>query len=416
MSKKTGFSKILLAVVILVIIVAVSIAAGLYYSNRSNTKPPIVLGVLTPLSPPADYISGRQILVTAQIFANYTNSHGGLLGRKVVVVSQNENLDPSQAIASLQQMVTQDHIVGLIGPWESLVALPVANATQSYPVITFFTYSWSDAITANHYKYVFRVGVFNSIIGAQLAKYLEWANISNNIVILAEQSPFGIGFAQALNQSIHSYNQSAIVNTYYTPPGITDYTSVLLKINSLTPTPKALVVALNVPGVITANKEIYDMGLQNKMKVVQAVDWPTYDGGVSWWQAVGQAGVGGVYASYAPPHLKVYTDSGQYYVQQFEKIEGHPPAFWLIWYWDCLRIWAQAIQATGSTNPDVLANYIANINITASTGGYITFINNPTPGSPYWHQWVGYQQYIYQFTQYNQSTADTQCIYPPNAC
>jgi branched-chain amino acid transport system substrate-binding protein len=424
-----------MAISLIVIVVIVLAGAGYYFyttsapstmtsstsamvsssmmASSSAAPSPIYIGVITPLSAPADYISGKQILATAQLYVNYTNANGGLVvnGTHVplALTVQDQTLDPATAISALQLEETQYHIVGLVGPWESLVALPVANATQQFPTIMFCTYSWADAITGNHYKYVFRTGVYNSLIATKLAEYLKYKGLSN-IVQVAEDSSFGRGFNTALMQAMNVSMPNAKLTTIFTPPGATDYTSALTTFMTMSPKPDTLIMTLNVPGAVTAAKEAYDMGFQKFATVIQSVDWPTYDGGTSWWQAVGQNGVGGIYASWSPPSLNL-TAPGQTFTSLFEKSQGHPPAFWLIWYWDSLRMLGQAIQATGSTNPDVLANYIQGASIQGSTGGTITYDNSGGPGSPLWHQWTGENMYIYEFTEVNQPTNSTKLIY-----
>lgn len=401
---------------VLVIIVLVVAGVAGYYFYSTSTAPsvkPIYIGVITPLSAPADYISGKQILATAQIYVNYTNSNGGLLvnGTRVPLklAVQDQTLDPATAISALQLEVTQYRIAGLIGPWESLVALPVANATQQFPTVMFVTYSWADAITSNHYTYVFRTGVYNSLIATKLVEYLQTKGYSN-IAQIAEDSPFGRGFNTALGQALNAGMPGTKLTTIFAPPGATDYTSALTTFANMNPKPDALLMTLNVPGVVTANKEAYDMGFQKFAAIIQPVDWPTYDGGKTYWQTLGQNGVGGVYASWTPPSLNL-TSTGQTFTNLFEKSQGYPPAFWLIWYWDSLRMLGQAIQATNSANPSVLAKYIQGATILGSTGQTISYDNSGGSGSPLWHQWIGEQQYIYEFTEVNQPTNATKLIY-----
>jgi len=415
LKQRAGLSRVVTVAIVIVVIILAAVAAYYFYTtSAAPSVKPIYIGVITPLSAPADYISGKQILATAQIYVNYTNSNGGLLvnGTKVPLklVVQDQTLDPAMAISALQLEVTQNHIAGLIGPWESLVALPVANATQQFPAVMFVTYSWADGITANHYKYVFRTGVYNSLIATKLVEFLKTKGFTN-IAQLAEDSPFGRGFNTALGQALNASMPGTKLTTIFAPPGATDYTSALTTFANMNPKPDALLPALNVPGVVTANKEAYDMGFQKFATIIQPVDWPTYDGGKSWWQTLGQNGVGGIYASWSPPSLNL-APSGQTFSDLFVKSQGHPPAFWLIWYWDSLRMLGQAIQATNSINSNVLANYIQGASISGSTGGTISYNNSGGPGSPLWHQWMGESQYIYQFTAVNQPTDKTKLIYP----
>ena len=52
---------------------------------------------------------------TLQVWAAYTNAHGGLNGHPVHVYSADDGGDPSTSQTEMQQMVSQDHVIAFIG-------------------------------------------------------------------------------------------------------------------------------------------------------------------------------------------------------------------------------------------------------------------------------------------------------------
>jgi branched-chain amino acid transport system substrate-binding protein len=430
MSQTLANKKIL--AVLLVIIVIAAAGAGIYYYTTTTqssttsmtgvtsvaaatnaTLPPLKIGVLTPLSPPGDYLSGHLILGTAQLYVKWLNSQGGVTfqngtSRMLALDVADETLDPTVAISALQRMVTQDGIVGLIGPWESGVALPVAAATQNYPVNMFVTYTWADNITLNHYKYVFRVGVYNSLIAGQsidFFKYEGW----KNIVVMVEESSYGFGQEAALKYWAPIKYPGVKFTFIPVEPGKADYSTELSQVQALAP--DALVLQLNVPAIFTLAKQAVDMGLTSTgMKIYFGNDCPTWDP-TSFWQLMGTGGVGTMFPTYYSPAMHLGS-VGQQFLQLYHTAYNATPGVAMMWYWDSLRILTQAIEQTGSTNPDVLSNAIANVNIQGTTGN-ITFQNNPDPTSLLWHQWIGETQYTFNFTQTNQIYTSAQQLYPP---
>jgi len=403
---KSAITKI--QAIIVVVIVIVAAVVGVYFAIP---KGPSVLkiGVITPLSPPGDYVSGKLILQTAQLFVDWKNSQGGVAGKQLEIVQADQTLDPTVAISALQRMVTSDHIVGLVGPWESGVALPVAGATEQYPVVTFFTYSWADNITRNHYKYVFRVGVYNQLIAGQsidFFKYEGWKNIA----VIVEESPYGFG--QEASLKFWAAQKYPGVNFLFIPatPGKTDYSAELSLVKAMSPMPDVLVIHMNVPHAFVVAKQAVEMGLASAgVKIYFGNDCPTWDP-KGFWELIGQAGVGTMFPTYYSPAMKL-TATGQQFVSLYQAKYGTMPFIALMWYWDSLRILTQAIEQTGSTNPDTLASYIQNINIEGTTGT-ITFQNNPDPTSLLWHQWIGETQYTFKFTAFQQQASDAEQVYP----
>jgi branched-chain amino acid transport system substrate-binding protein len=63
-----------------------------------------------------------------QVWADYTNAHGGLNGHPVHIYSEDDGGDPSTNQTDTQQEVTQDHVIAFIGDLEPLTA----SANVSY--------------------------------------------------------------------------------------------------------------------------------------------------------------------------------------------------------------------------------------------------------------------------------------------
>jgi branched-chain amino acid transport system substrate-binding protein len=392
----------------LIAISAATVGVLLLYGGFQATSETIKIGVLTPLSAPADFTSGKLILSVAEIFRDYINEKGGIKSRRVELVVEDQTLDPAKAVASLQRMVTEKRIVGLIGPWESLIALPVARATNDYPTIMFVTYSWADAITADKPKYVFRVGVYNSLFAAHLLDYVKWRGYKH-VAVLTEQSPYGLGFRDAMISLARERLPELQISSVEAPQDKVDFSAELLKIKDLKP--QLLVVAFNLPAIAQINKQFYELGLDKQMEIIQGHDWPAWDGGKTWWETLGEKGVGGKYPTYYSPNMKI-SPACEDFRRLYKEKTGAEPVHWIFWYWDSLRILQKAIEDTGSTDPNVLASYIEKIDMEGCTGR-IRFVNDPTPGSPMWHQWMEMTQFVMEFTELNQLVEKTKQIYPP---
>jgi branched-chain amino acid transport system substrate-binding protein len=404
---KTALTKMQAIIIAVIVVVASIIGVAVYYLTLPTSVTPIKIGVLTPLSAPADYISGSLIKKTAELFVEYQNNKGGVLGRPLELVVADQTLDAGTAISSLARMVTKDGIIGLIGPWESSVALPLAEATQNNPVLMFVTYTWADNITANHYKYVFRVGVANVLVSKGTIEFIKRAGYKRAACI-CEESSYGIGMWNGMVKWRDELYPELEMVKILTPPGKTDYTAELQAVATMEPPPDVIIMNNNLPHVNIMLKQLHEMGLTPKIPVVSSYAFNLVDP-KSFWETVGEAGIGLIVQDYASPYMN-YTDVGKEFLKIWaEKVGGTPPV-WICWYWDELRILVKAIEDTKSTNIDVLKDYIENIEIDGTTGP-IKFINDPTPGSVLWHQWTGFTYYFFKLEAVGDTTEHQ--IYPP---
>jgi len=398
------------AIAIAVIIIVVAIAGvAIYYLTLPPPAPPIRIGVITPLSAPADYLSGKLIKDLAELFVEEQKAKGGVLGRQLELVIADQTLDSGVAIGHLARMVTENKIVGLIGPWESLVALPVAEATETYQTIMFVTYSWADDITAKHHKYVFRVGVFNRLIAGQAMDFIKWAKYKN-VAVLVEESPYGFGQWEGLTAWAAEKYPELKLTQIVCPMGLADYTPMLLKVKAMEPPADLVICHMNLPHAAVIQKQAYEVGLFPSIDLLTGSDYPFWDP-KSWWDAVKEAGVGVLVPTYYSRYTKL-TTVGEEFVSTYKAKFGFSPACWIMWYWDTLRILVKAIEDTGSTDPDVLAKHIEGIDIEGTTGR-ITFKNDPTPGSVLWHQWIGMTQFIFKLNALGDTPETALQVYPP---
>lgn len=407
LASKAAITK-LQAIIIAVIVVIAAIAGTLaYFLTMPAPVEPIKIGVLTPLSPPADYVSGSLIKRVAEIFVEYQNAKGGVLGRPLELVVADQTLDTGVALSHLIRMVTADRIVGLIGPWESMIALPIAEATEKYPVIMFVTYSWADDITARKFKYVFRLGVANLLVSKGTLEFIKWKGW-RRAVCVHEESPYGIGMWEGLCKWRDELYPELELTLIKTPMGKTDYIAELTPIATMDPPPDVIILNNNLPHVNIILKNLHEMGLTPRIPVVSSYAFNLVDP-KGFWETVGEAGIGLIVQDYASPYMK-FTPTGEEFVRIWKEKVGEMPPVWICWYWDTLRILVKAMEDTGSTDPDVLREYIENIRMEGTTGE-IFFINDPTPGSILWHQWTGFTYYFFELRNVGDTTEHQ--VYPP---
>ena len=95
------------------------------------TGPPILVGMSLSLTGPFS-ADGHACLRGYQLWRDDVNSHGGLLGRPVKLVWLNDNSDPGTVTKDYTELITQDHVDLLLGPFSSLLTKPAGVVANRY--------------------------------------------------------------------------------------------------------------------------------------------------------------------------------------------------------------------------------------------------------------------------------------------
>ena len=66
------------------------------------------IGVILPLSKPADWVAGTNILNSARLWADWVNGTGGVGGQHVAIKAYDSHAEPNRAVGSLVRAVTKD--------------------------------------------------------------------------------------------------------------------------------------------------------------------------------------------------------------------------------------------------------------------------------------------------------------------
>jgi len=106
--------KTLCSIAILFVLILTVPSIGSAADVRGVTDTEVVVGITTPLSGPAA-LWGMTGL-GAKAWADHINAQGGIHGRKIKVILQDDGYNPAKAMANLRQMKSKVFaVVGLLG-------------------------------------------------------------------------------------------------------------------------------------------------------------------------------------------------------------------------------------------------------------------------------------------------------------
>src|SRR5438105_5147476 len=92
---------------------------GLFSSADAQTPPPIRIGVMAKFA----QINGAAILNGATLATEEINAAGGVKGRKVELITYDDQGSASDAVLAFQRAVKQDKVQAIVGTFLSEIAI-----------------------------------------------------------------------------------------------------------------------------------------------------------------------------------------------------------------------------------------------------------------------------------------------------
>ncbi len=185
--------------------------------SREPDKPsqePLVIYIAGPFTGQMPFLA-EGIFDGAQVFVDETNKAGGLLGRPLKIVKQDDKADIETASINARiALADPNHLVTIGHPFSS-VALPVGNLYNAESKLFFTTYATNEAISKIGGT-VFQLCANDRFQGETLAHVAIDRLKAKRIFILVNQSdPYSIGLSEIFRSAIRpNQNQQVALEQY----------------------------------------------------------------------------------------------------------------------------------------------------------------------------------------------------------
>jgi branched-chain amino acid transport system substrate-binding protein len=164
-----------------------AIALALALLDGAAHAQTIKIGVNEPLTG-AFAASGTYVVNGAKIAADEINAKGGLLGKKIELVIEDNKSNPTEAAAVAEKLITRDKTPVLLGAWGSSLTLAVMPKLVEYETAMVVETSSASKITTSGNPYVFRISppsfveaaAFKNIVDKLALKKVDFLVINND--------------------------------------------------------------------------------------------------------------------------------------------------------------------------------------------------------------------------------------------
>jgi branched-chain amino acid transport system substrate-binding protein len=119
---------------ILILVLAISLLSGCASSKSNSGDSPIKIAVAFPMTGDnAEY--GKSFLLAAQLKVDEWNTAGGVLGKKIELVSYDDKNSGEEAASIAQKIVSDPDIIGVLGHFSSGVSMVAAPTYEENKLI-----------------------------------------------------------------------------------------------------------------------------------------------------------------------------------------------------------------------------------------------------------------------------------------
>jgi branched-chain amino acid transport system substrate-binding protein len=359
---------------------------------------PITLGLVSPLSEPGDARSGDAIRKTAELWVKLTNDAGGIDGRPVNLAVYDDQGRVEVGASAMERAITEANASAILGVWSSSVTLAQMEVAKGYNVPLLAFYSWSDEITSKNYPQVFRIGPYNSQIAAQMVPFVK-ARGYEKVVVLAEDTAYGLGFAQSFQEAMAEAPDIDLEIVQFQAQ-TQDLTAQMSSVAASQP--DAVIVQTVFAATNLSIKQGREVGLT--ADIITGWDWPLLP---DFWETVGEAGVGVIYPTFSDPSMNV-TPTGQAFIEAYTAEYGNEPAIFQYYLWDNFNAVKTAIEESGSSDPATLVETLPGVEF-EGTIGPVFFRNEP--GTVNFNQWDRFAMFFKSLNNVGDGEAEAELVH-----
>jgi branched-chain amino acid transport system substrate-binding protein len=176
----------------------------------------------------------------AQMVIDNANANGGILGKKIKLITEDDQSKPGEAATAVRKLISRDHVVALIGEMvssRSLEAGPIAQQNK-IPMVS----SSTNPNVTKIGNYVFRICFIDSFQGTVMAKFALNSLKKTRVAVLTDvRQDYSVGLAQFFKEYFTKNGGTVVAEQSYSS-GDQDFKAQLTSIKAANPE------AIFVPG------------------------------------------------------------------------------------------------------------------------------------------------------------------------
>ncbi len=294
------------------------------------------------------------------------NGDGGLLGKKVQVITEDDQSKPEEAVTAVLKLIKQNQVHAVIGEVASSRSLAAAPVCQASKIPMLSSASTNPKVTEVG-DYIFRACFIDPFQGSTMAKFAVNTLKAKRFAILTDRkNDYSVGLTDFFRDTVKQLGGEVIAEESYAEGDI-EFKAQLTAIKAQNPD------AVYVPGYYT------EAALIARQARELGITVPLLGG--DGWDSPKTLEIGGkaVEGDYFTNHYSAEEQrpAVQKFIADYQaKYGGKTPDAMAVLGYDAMKMMADAIRRAGSTDGTAIRNALATTKDFAGVSGNITMDAN----------------------------------------
>jgi branched-chain amino acid transport system substrate-binding protein len=336
---------------------ALTVLAGMVSSPAHSQT--IKIGVPVPLSG-SSANAGTDILNGAKLAAAKVNAAGGVLGKQIELVPEDDACDAQTAVQAAQKLVDAG-VVAVAGGYCSSAALPELTTFHRAGIPYVLDASTNPKLTEMGYDNVFRTIGRDDEQGPFAASFMKNSLHAKRAAVINDNTTYAKGLADNTVEALKKAGVEVVYDDAITP-GQMDYSPTLTHVASLKPDVIYYTGYFSEAGLLV--KEARQLGLKMTLMGGDGTNDPTL------MKTAGPA-ANDMIITTAP--LAQFLSGAHSFVDDYTKAYGQGPGPYSVYEYDAVGVTAKAIADAKSSTPAAITAALHKVSSYPGATGTIGF-------------------------------------------
>jgi branched-chain amino acid transport system substrate-binding protein len=325
-----------------------ALALSLASFGSADAADTIKIGLMAPLT--GSWASeGQEMKKIVDLLAAEQNAKGGLLGKQIEIVTEDDGGDPRTASLAAQRIATRG-VVAVIGTYGSAVTEASQNIYDEAKIVQIANGSTAIRLTEKGLKYFFRTAPRDDEQGRVAAGLVEKAK-AKKLAILHDNSAYAKGLADEINGLVKAKLKVAFFDAL--TPKEQDYSAILTKLKAAGPDLVFFTGYYPESGLLLRQKK--QMGFNVPFVGGDAQNNPDLV------KIAGKEAAAGFRFLSPPVPKDLDTADSRAFLAAYKKKYGEEPgSIWAVLAGDGFLVVTKAIAETKATSADKIRDHLVN--------------------------------------------------------
>jgi branched-chain amino acid transport system substrate-binding protein len=321
--------------------------------NSLAQKEPVVIGLQGPLTGSAA-VEGEMAKQCVETAALMVNEKGGVLdGRMIEIELVDDACQPKAGALAAMKLVSMREVVASIATYGSSVTQPASDIYEKFEKVNIAYGATVTGLSERGLKYFFRTCGRTDTQGIFFAEEVAPHFGAKRVAIMHDNTSFALGLAEEARKAVLDLGEAELVYFDAITPGESDYTVPLTRLRETNPEVFYFTGYFSEAGLII--RQAREIGID---AVFVGGDAAINEDFI---KIAGLEYAAGCYQTQEALIQYFTNPEAMEFKEKYQDTYGTLPSSpWSVYAGDALMVLAEAIDKTGSTDSDILVDYLKN--------------------------------------------------------